>query len=87
MLDFNTTPAVEVNLAYDDAQRNLHERMTLVFTKNERQSWFVPVADSAPRAYEMTVTWFYADGRDKTTAPVKLEKPAVILPRAPRLEA
>jgi hypothetical protein len=58
--------------------------MTLVFTKNERQAWFVPVADTAPRTYEMTVTWYFVDGRDRTIGPVKLEKTAVILPRAPR---
>jgi hypothetical protein len=82
--DFNLTPAVEVNLAYDYPQDNLHERMTMVFTKNERQPWFIPVADTAPRSYEMTVTWYYADGHDRATAPVKLEKTAVVIPRAPR---
>jgi hypothetical protein len=82
--DFTLTPAVEVNLAYDDPQDNLHERMTLVFTKNEHQPWFVPVPDTAAKAYDMTVTWYYADGHDRASAPVKLEKTAVVIPRAPR---
>ena len=85
--NFELTPAIEVNLSYDDPQSGARERMTLVFTKNERQAWFLPVPDDAPRAYEMTVTWYYADGRDHTSTPVKLEKPAVILPRAPKLTA
>ena len=38
-------PAVEVNLEYDDPQRNVQERMTLVFTANEPQDWFVPVPE------------------------------------------
>ena len=84
MIDFGTTPAVEVNLGYDDPQRNVHERMTLVFTSKDPQKWFVPVADSASRAYDMTITWHYADGSERSTAPVKLEKPAVIVPPAPR---
>lgn len=87
LLDFNLTPAVEVNLAYDDPQRSVQERMTLVFTKNERQAWFLPVADEAPRGYEMTVTWYYADGSERSSTPVKLEKPAVIVPRAPKAGA
>lgn len=82
--DFALTPVVEVNIAYDDPQRDARERMTLVFTKNERQSWFLPVPDDAPRAYEYTVTWYYASGTDKTSTPVKLEKPSVTLPRPPK---
>jgi hypothetical protein len=82
--NFTATPAVEVNLAYDDPQRNVHERMTLVFTSGERQKWFVPVADDAPRAYTMSVTWYYADGSQHASDPVTLEKPAVLLPPPPR---
>jgi len=83
LLDFTQTPAVEVNLAYDDPQTNVHERQTLVFTKNEHQTWFVPVSDTAPRGYDMDITWHFADGRDVTAPPVKIEKPAVVIPRAP----
>jgi len=86
MLDFAATPAVEVNLGYDDPQRNVHERMTLVFTSKEPQKWFIPVSDGAARAYDMSVTWHYADGSERSSTPVKLEKPAVILPPAPRLQ-
>jgi hypothetical protein len=82
--DFALTPAVEVNVTYNDPQRNVHETNTLVFTKNEPQKWFLPVADDAPRAYAMSVTWYFADGTDKTSVPVTIEKPAVLLPRAPR---
>lgn len=82
--DFTTTPAVEVNLTYSDPQRNVHEVNTLLFTKNEPQKWFIPVEDSAPRAYEMAITWHCADGTEKNSTPVKIEKPAVLLPRAPR---
>jgi hypothetical protein len=86
MLDFAATPAVEVNLGYDDPQRNVHERMTLVFTSKDPQKWFIPVADGAARAYDMSVTWHYADGSERSSTPVKLEKPAVVLPPAPRLQ-
>lgn len=82
--NFATTPAVEVNLTYDDPQRGVHERMTLVFTAKESQSWFLPVPDDAPKAYEMTVTWYYADGEQRSTSPLTLEKTAVLLPPAPR---
>jgi hypothetical protein len=81
--DFTKTPAIEVNLKYDDPQRNVHETMTLVFTSKERQVWWLPVADEAPRTYGMTVIWYYADGTQKESTPVSLEKPAVLLPPAP----
>ena len=82
--DFGLTPAVEVTLKYDDPQRGVQETMTLVFTKNEKQAWFVPIPDSASKTYEATVTWYFADGTDKSSAPVRLEKPALIIPRAPK---
>ncbi|UHD15080.1 hypothetical protein [Thiocapsa bogorovii] len=82
--DFTATPAVEVNLSYDDAQRDVHERMTLVFTDGTVQEWFVPVADDAPLGYVMTVTWYMADGATVTSSPVTLDKPAVVIPPAPR---
>ncbi len=85
--DFALTPAIEVNLAYDDPQRSVQERMTLVFTKNEKQQWFLPIPDNAPKAYEVTVTWYFADGTDKTTAPARFEKPSLIIPRPPRVAA
>lgn len=84
LVDFTVAPAVEVNLSYDDPQRNVHERMTLVFTSKEHQKWFVPVADAAPRAYEMGITWYMADGTQRNSTPLKLEKPAVVIPPPPR---
>ncbi len=84
LVDFATTPAVEVNLSYDDPQRSVHERMTLVFTSKEHQKWFLPVADGASRAYDMTITWYFPDGTQRSTTPVKIEKPAVLIPPAPR---
>jgi len=86
MQKFDLTPAVEVNLAYDNPQNNMHERMTLVFTSKDKQSWFVPVPDSAPRKYDMTVTWYYNDGSQKTSTLVTLEKTAVVVPPPPRPE-
>lgn len=83
---FDKTPAVEVNLSYDDPGRSVHERMTLVFTSKDRQKWFVPVSDQAPRAYVMTITWYFADGTQVTGSPLTLEKPAVLLPPAPKRE-
>jgi hypothetical protein len=83
---FERTPAVEVDLRYDDPGRRVHERMTLVFTSKERQAWFVPVVDEAPRAYVMTITWYFADGAQVTSNPLTLDKPAVILPPPPKHE-
>ncbi|MBK6919181.1 MAG: hypothetical protein IPH07_17435 [Deltaproteobacteria bacterium] len=82
--DFAKTIALEVNLRYDDDARNVHLAQTLQFTGKEKQSWFVPVPDDAPREYTMEITWFYADGTSVSSTPVKLSKPAVILPTAPK---
>jgi hypothetical protein len=86
MQKFELTPAVEVNLTYDNPQNNIHETMTLVFTSKEKQSWFITVPDSVPRKYDMSVTWFYADGTQKSSTPITLEKVAVTLPPPPRPE-
>jgi hypothetical protein len=61
--------------------------MTLVFTSKDKQNWFLTVPDSVPRKYDMSVTWFFADGTQKSSAPVTLDKPAVVLPPPPRPEA
>jgi len=80
--DFTRTPVVEVNLTYDDPQRGAQESATLVFTAKENQEWFHVVPEEAPREYEMTVTWHFADGRTSSTQPTRLSKPAVVLPPA-----
>jgi hypothetical protein len=82
--DFTLTPAIEVDLTYDDAQGNVHEAMTLLFTSPEPQNWYVPVADTAPREYSMSIKWHYATGKERTAGPVKSVKPNVLLPAAPR---
>ena len=41
--------------------------MTLVFTSPESQKWFIPVADDAPRTYEMAITWHLADGSERNS--------------------
>lgn len=81
--NFGVTPAVEVNLKYDDPQNGVHEQMTLVFTDNTKQNWFLPVTDDAPREYVMTITWYYADGSQVTSNELKLAKPVVLLPKPP----
>lgn len=84
--NFSQVAAVEVNLTYDDAQRDVHEAHTLIFTTNEKQSWFLPVADDADRHYKMTTTWYFIDGTDYTSSEMSLRKPAVLLPR-PKIPA
>jgi hypothetical protein len=82
--DFTLTPAIEINLTYDDPQRNVHERETLVFTTPVHQTWYVPVADTAPRPYQMGITWYFGDGHDTSAPSVTIDKTAVVIPRAPR---
>jgi hypothetical protein len=81
--DFALTPAIEVDLSYNDPQRGDQEHMTLVFTGKEPQTWFIPVPDDAPREYTMTTTWHYADGTQRASTPVRLTKPSILLPRPP----
>ncbi len=84
--DFAKTVALEVELRYDDDARNVHVGETLQFTAKDKQQWFVPVADDAPREYTMTITWFYGDGTQVSSTPVKLSKNAVILPPPPKAQ-
>ncbi|PSN19933.1 hypothetical protein C7271_04750 [filamentous cyanobacterium CCP5] len=81
--NFSLTPGVEVTLSYNDAQHGIQETETLFFTEKQSQSWFKVVPDEASRTYDMTVTWYYEDGSQQSSTPVTLEKPTVVLPKAP----
>lgn len=80
--DFAKTPGIEVSFSYDNADPDIHLDGTLIFTDKTPQEWFAPVPDSVPRGYVLTITWFMADGTQKTSE-LKLEKPAVLLPPPP----
>lgn len=85
MQDFARTPAVDVSIVYEDADRGVRETGSLVFTADaaQIQSWHVTVPDTAPRAYTYTVTWFYASGLQVTSDPVTLDKPSIVIRPAP----
>ena len=64
-----------MNLTYDDPQRNVHERRRSCSPRRTHQKWYVPVADTAPRTYQMAITWYFGDGHDTIAPPVKIDKP------------
>ena len=81
LIDFAATPAVEVNLRYDDPERDVHETGTLVFTGAGTQSWLFPIEDGAPRSYAVEITYHLADGDSVTLDPKTMDKRALVLPR------
>ena len=81
LLDFSVTPVVEVDVAWNDAQTGQRGNQTLSFTDKTKQSWFMVVPDTAPRAYTVEITYYLADGNIVKTARISTEKTSLTIPR------
>ena len=63
VVDFAVTPVVEVNVEYHDPANHVDFTQTLVFTEAAAQPFSFQVADGASKAYQVTVTYYLADGQ------------------------
>jgi hypothetical protein len=83
MIDFKTTPMVEVTGVYTATGKTIQE--TFVFGKNAAQSWSIDVPDGSPIDFTWQATYSLPGADPITTPPVREQNTMVILPayRAP----
>ncbi|MCL4247964.1 MAG: hypothetical protein KJ065_07435 [Anaerolineae bacterium] len=81
LIDFTTTPLVEVTIDYQDPVNNLEYSDTLVFENGESQRFRFQVKDSSPKEYILTVTYYLGNGTVSEREPIRLDKNQVIIPR------
>jgi hypothetical protein len=81
IVDFSVTPVVEVNVDYHDPANHVDFTQTLVFTDPTPQPFSFQVADAGSKAYQVTVTYYLADGTVVARDPVTLEKTAITVPK------
>ena len=84
LLDWTQLKLVNVALAYDDDEGEIHEKEDLVFRPGDTtKTWKIPIADEAKTGYTSLVTYFLVAGSerrtvgptDETTMSVFLELP------------
>ncbi|QJP16076.1 hypothetical protein G3545_21985 [Starkeya sp. ORNL1] len=63
LLDFKTTPIVEVGLAYEDPANGINESETFAFTSPEKQSWVLPIRNPGKKDFKVRITYNGNDGR------------------------
>ena len=61
VVDFTTTPVVEVNVEYHDATSRVDFNNTLTFTDRNPGQFSFEVAEGASKAYTVTITYYLAD--------------------------
>ena len=81
LVDFTATPVVEVDVAYNDPANNISYEDTLVFTEAKSQQFQIRLAASSPKTYQITVTYYLADGSVQTRPPVTLDRNEIVVPR------
>ena len=81
LVDFGTTPVVEVELQYHDAQRGVNESETLIFTDKKPQQWFVSIESDAPRNYSYSIRYHTAEGDIIEGVSKRTNARAIVIPR------
>lgn len=80
-VDFVQTPVVELTIDYTDPRNRIEASETMVFLDQTPQSWRVRVEEDSPRDYQVTTTYYLADGTIVTRDPVTLDKTKIVVPR------
>lgn len=81
LVDFAVTPVVEVTLRYLDAAHAVDEQKTFALSKPELQTWRVPLADPAKRAFTAEVTYYRADGQQVHVPPAPSDDDQLVVPK------
>ncbi len=81
MIDYGATPLVEAYIEYKDPNRGIDCEETLVFTDGQAQRFRFQVAQDSPREYQVTITYYLANGSVITRDPVHLDKSQIVIPR------
>jgi hypothetical protein len=75
--------AVEVAVAYDDNNGNVHDARTFRLGSKSRSQWQVPLQDASKRSYQMTTTWIRPDGFNPTVGPMTTSDTYIVVPGSP----
>jgi hypothetical protein len=81
MIDYMVTPVVEVYVEYEDPNRGIECEETLIFTDAQSQRFRFQVASDSPQEYQVTITYYLANGNVVTHDPVQLDKSQIVIPR------
>jgi hypothetical protein len=80
-VDFVQTPVVELTIDYSDVVNRIEASETLVFVDPTPQSFRVRVEEDSPREYQVTTTYYLADGTTVSRDPVTLDKTKIVVPK------
>jgi hypothetical protein len=81
LVNFVETPIVQVDADYKDPKNGLDLNDTILFTDETPQSFRFAVAEDSPKSYQLTVTYFLANGSVVKREPVTLDDPKIVIPR------
>lgn len=81
LVDFTTTPVIEVTIEYADPAHQIDSSETFIFTAAEDQQFKVGVAEGSPRDYLVNVTYYLGDGTIVPRDPVTLDQSKITIPR------
>ena len=81
LLDLAQTPVVQVDVEYHDTDHHLDYENTLVFTDQNPQSFSFQVEKDSPHQYQVTVTYYLANGQIVKRDPVNLDLTNFVIPR------
>ncbi|HSR51435.1 MAG TPA: hypothetical protein VLV83_11445 [Acidobacteriota bacterium] len=81
LVNFQETPVVEATIDYRDAANDVDFTDTLVFTDEKSQTVRFRIDEDSPTDYELSVTYFLADGQVVNRDPVTLSRKRLTLPR------
>lgn len=81
VVSFVETPVVQVNVTYSDPVHNINFEDTLIFTDSKSQQFSFQVDAASPRAYNIAVTYFLANGQIANRTPVTLDQTQIVIPR------
>lgn len=85
LLKFTDKDAVvEVDLAYDDDEKNVHTRGTFVFSKDAPKAtvWRTTTGGKGAQPYTMTITYYTSAGKTTTLPTENRDTPEIVIPPA-----
>jgi len=81
LIDFDTTPVVEVNINYEDLERDIDFADTLVFTEPVDQSFRIPLHEDSPNEYQIAITYHLTSGEVIEKEPSIIDRKRLVLPK------
>ncbi|MEM8806325.1 MAG: hypothetical protein AAGF01_09900 [Cyanobacteria bacterium P01_G01_bin.38] len=81
LIDFATTPVVEVHITYQDLEHDIDFIETLVFTEKADQTFRISLHEDSLREYTVAITYYLDSGEMIEKDPITVDRKRLILPR------